>query len=313
MTNRPQVSVIMPAYNAERTISDSIRSVKSQTLTDWELIILDDGSSDETLRLARTHAERDRRIRVISQRNSGPSIARNRGVEEARADVVAFLDADDRWAAERLAGCMRIFSREPDIGVVFSRTRFMDQLGERLGTLSPAFKKKLCIAQLMAENPACSTSNFVCRRAVFEDCGGFARDLHFAEDQEWLLRVALEGRWDICGVNAEWFFYRSSAESQSSDLEKMREGWGELMRRAMAAYPEQATPHYHIAYAPFHRYLARRALRMGRPSSALNYLGMAIRHEPLIILRQPKRTLLTLAGACLSCLPHPLFKELVAK
>ena len=312
MIRAPRFSIVMPAYNASATISDSIRSVQDQTLTDWELLVLDDGSSDDTLEIVRSHAELDRRIRVFSQDNSGPSVARNRGVKESNSDIIAFLDADDFWAPERLQGCMHIFESEPEIGVIFSRTRFMDEHGQQLGTLSPAFRD-LCISQFMAENPACSTSNFTCRREVFEDVGGFAEDLHFAEDQDWLLRVVLDGTWDVCGVNAEWFFYRSCASSQSSDLEQMRRGWEVLMRRALTAYPEKAALHHRVAYAPFHRYLARRALRMGSPSRALHYLGMAIRFEPLIILRQPKRTLLTLAGVCLSSLPHPIFKELVAK
>ncbi|MEL6956941.1 MAG: glycosyltransferase family 2 protein, partial [Pseudomonadota bacterium] len=163
------------------------------------------------------------------------------------------------------------------------------------------------------ENAVCSTSNIVCRRAVFEETGGFADGLNHAEDQDWLLRVALQGRWQIRGIDAEWFFYRSSEASQSADLEAMRRGWAEMVSRAKQAFPEAAELAARRAHGPIHRQLARRALRMGQPAAAFRYLWIALSRDPLLLARQPKRTLLTLAGACLSLIPHPKLKELVAQ
>jgi len=312
MSAQPAVSIIMPAYRAAQTLADSVRSVQDQTLPDWELIIVDDGSPDETASLASALAHKDERIRVIQQANAGPSAARNHGVRAAKSDVLAFLDADDFWAPERMDGMMAELVSNPRAGVLFSRTRFVDADTLKPGTLTPhnAF---LTAADIMAENAVCSTSNIVCRRAVFEQTGGFADGLNHAEDQDWLLRVALQGRWQIRGIDAEWFFYRSSEASQSADLDAMRRGWAEMVARAKQDFPGAAKNAARRAHGPIHRQLARRALRMGQPVAAFSYLWIALSRDPLLLARQPKRTLLTLAGACLSLIPHPKLKELVAQ
>ncbi len=312
MSQYPAVSVIMPAYNAASTIAASIQSVQAQSLKNWELIIVDDGSSDETAKVAQTLAEADTRICVIQRCNRGPSAARNAGADLARGCVLAFLDADDFWSADRLSGMLKTFRDEPEAGVLFSRTRFLDAQTLQPGTLTHHFDR-LTAADLMAENALCSTSNIVCLKSVFAESGGFKPGLHHAEDQDWLLRIALEDRWEIRGVDEEWFFYRSALDSQSADLEAMRAGWHRMVEAASELFPDTAPRAARRAFGPIHRQLARRALRMGRTADAINYLFMGLRRDPLMILRQPKRTGLTLLGACLTLLPHPTFKELVAK
>lgn len=312
MKNRPIVSVIMPAYCASSTIEASVDCLKNQILQNWELIVVDDGSPDETAAIVESLARSDARIRLIRQKNAGPSAARNTGVLHARAETLAFLDADDLWASERLEGMVSALASAPSAGVVFSRTRFVDAETLKPGTLTP-HRSCLNASDLMAENAVCSTSNIVCRDSVFRETGGFATGLHYAEDQDWLLRVALMGRWAIHGVDAEWFFYRSSENSQSSDLEAMRLGWLRMVERARVLFPEPADAAVRCAVGPIHRQLARRALRMGQARAAFRYLWMALQRDPLLIARQPKRTLLTLAGACLSLIPHPNLKELVVR
>ncbi len=312
MTCMPAISVIMPAYNASQTIAASIESLKSQTLQNWELIVVDDGSSDDTSQIALALAQQDPRICVVQRPNSGPSIARNRGVDLARADVLAFLDADDFWAPERLLGMLSKFDQEPSLGVAFSRTRFIDAKTLKPGTLTPHIPL-LTSADIMAENAVCSTSNIVCRKSVFMATGGFTAGLDYAEDQDWLLRVALEGNCEIAGVDAEWFFYRSSDDSQSANLQAMRNGWFQMVAAACLEYPEVAPAAACRAYGVSHRQLARRALRMGRPKTALHLLMSALRRDPGLLFRQPKRTGFTLVGALLSFIPNTKIKELVAK
>ncbi|GAB5454670.1 MAG: glycosyltransferase [Henriciella sp.] len=312
MSQQPAVSIIMPAYNAQSTISASIQSVRAQTLKNWELIIVDDGSQDETAATACEIARQDDRICVIQRTNQGPSVARNVGADLARANVIAFLDADDLWAADRLTGMLIKFRDEPGAGVLFSRTRFIDAETLEPGTLTP-FADQLSASDIMSENALCSTSNIVCLRRVFEETGGFTPGLNYAEDQDWLLRVALEGKWSIKGVDEEWFFYRSARESQSADLDAMRRGWFRMIEAAKKDFPEKAERAVKRALGPIHRQLARRALRMGQSSRAFEYLMIALRRDPLLLLRQPKRTGLTLIGTVLSFIPHPKLKELVAR
>ena len=99
----PLVSVIMPAYNAARFIEEAIRSVMAQTLTDWELLVLDDGSSDDTVRIAQTLAQTDSRIKVLpNEHNMGVARTRNRGFDLCRGRYVALLDSDDVWYPQKL-------------------------------------------------------------------------------------------------------------------------------------------------------------------------------------------------------------------
>ena len=312
MTRHPTVSIIMPAYRARDTIAESIRSVQAQTLSDWELIIVDDGSPDNTAQAAKDIAQTDPRICVVQRCNRGPSIARNSGVDLAQAEIIAFLDADDLWAPERLAGMVDVFVQNPRAGVLFSRTRFVDAETLKPGTLTP-FIPTLSATDIACENALCSTSNIVCRSSIFTEIGGFRPGLNYAEDQDWLFRVALSENWDIQGVDREWFFYRSSPASQSGDLEAMRLGWSRMIETATEIYPDNATKAASKAYGPIHRQLARRALRMGQSQAAVKYLRMALRHDPMLLIRQPRRTLLTIAGAALSFIPSSTLKELVAQ
>src|SRR5215204_696893 len=96
------VSVIMPAYNAGRYIAESVRSVQAQTFGGWELVVVDDGSADDTGEVVRRFAAADARVRYVRRPNGGQAAARNTGLAEARAPFVAFLDADDLWLPEKL-------------------------------------------------------------------------------------------------------------------------------------------------------------------------------------------------------------------
>ena len=100
---KPQVSVIMPAYNAGRFLEKAIRSVMAQTVTNWELLVLDDGSSDDTLIIAQRLAQADSRIRVLpNECNMGVAKTRNRGLDLCRGEYVALLDSDDVWYPQKL-------------------------------------------------------------------------------------------------------------------------------------------------------------------------------------------------------------------
>lgn len=107
----PKVSVIMPAYNVERYVAEGVRSVVGQSFDDWELVVVDDGSTDRTGEIVGSFAAKDRRIVLITQANAGVSVARNRGMEKARGEWVAFLDADDLWQPTYLE---RMLSRQAD-------------------------------------------------------------------------------------------------------------------------------------------------------------------------------------------------------
>jgi teichuronic acid biosynthesis glycosyltransferase TuaG len=137
----PLVSVITPTYNSEFFISETIDSVRSQTYTNWELIIVDDASSDKTVEILKKYAASDERIKYhILETNSGAAIARNTAIEKASGSFIAFLDADDLWKAEKLTKQISFMETE-NIEVCFSSYELMDEEGTSLGKMIKALPK----------------------------------------------------------------------------------------------------------------------------------------------------------------------------
>lgn len=119
----PEISVIVPVYNGESTILETLATVEQQTFTDWELLVINDGSCDRTLEQLQTI--RDRRLQIFSYPNAGVSVARNRGLAHARGELIAFLDADDLWTADKLELQLAALQQHPQAGVAYSWTQFL--------------------------------------------------------------------------------------------------------------------------------------------------------------------------------------------
>ena len=127
----PMVSVIMPAYNAERFVEDAIRSVIGQTVSDWELLVLDDGSSDKTAELVRRLAETDKRIRFLpNEKNMGVARTRNRGFDLCRGQYIALLDSDDVWHPEKLEKQL-LLANKTRADVVYCSYAIVDAIGNK--------------------------------------------------------------------------------------------------------------------------------------------------------------------------------------
>ena len=146
--NNPLVSVIMPAYNAEKYIDEAIDSVISQTFANWELIIVNDGSTDDTQKIVEAYVSSDTRIKLINQENKRLGAARNEGIKNANGEWVAFLDADDLWINTKLEKQLAAAAEQPDAGVIFTGgfTFYDDDLKTakpRNGAMSPMTKPKI--------------------------------------------------------------------------------------------------------------------------------------------------------------------------
>lgn len=122
MCKYPLISIIVPIYNTERYLEDCIKSVLSQTFTDWELVLVDDGSTDKSLDICYEMARDDNRIRVVHQKNSGVSKARKTGLEHSNGSFICFVDSDDALQPVALEAYSRIISCSPDIDIILSAT-----------------------------------------------------------------------------------------------------------------------------------------------------------------------------------------------
>ena len=174
----PFVSIIIPAYNCERFIGEAVESVRRQEYEPSEIIIIDDGSTDGTRSCIKSLGED---IRYVYQINRGPAAARNRSIAMAGGDVIAFLDADDYWPANKLKIQMERMNRNPKIEVVLGRIKCT-------GLLTEADRK---IRFETADNTMISIclGSGIFRKSVFDKVGLFDESLRHYEDHDWFLRA----------------------------------------------------------------------------------------------------------------------------
>jgi teichuronic acid biosynthesis glycosyltransferase TuaG len=150
------ISIIMPTYNSEKYINKTILSVKNQTYSNWELIIIDDCSTDDTKQFVETFLENDERIKYVRlEKNSGAAVARNKGVEIASGDYLAFLDSDDIWLPNKLERQLNFMF---DNGYLFSSTNYeyVDEHGQSMGRITKSYEK-LDYHGLLKHGPGNST------------------------------------------------------------------------------------------------------------------------------------------------------------
>ncbi|MGQ4649262.1 glycosyltransferase [Lyngbya aestuarii] len=294
----PLVSVIIPAYNAAQFLAEAIESVISQTFTDWELLVIDDGSTDSTASLVQRYSQQDYRVRLFSQVNQGVSYTRNLGVEMTQGKFIAFLDADDRWLPDKLAVQIKFLNERSDVGISFGRVKFISYDGNFTGQFSTGRLTEIKPEYLLYENPTTTTSNWVVRREVFQCCGGLDQSMSYSEDVDWLFRVMLKKQWQIEGIDQILMCYRTNSTGLSSELYRMEDGWNLLISKAMNQAPELVSKHYSLAKAVHLRYFARRAIRLKLPSQVgVSFVNRALQSDWRLLFKEPRRTLLTVVAA----------------
>lgn len=181
------ISVVIPLYNKERNIATTLRTVFNQTFQDFEIVIVNDGSTDDSV--AEVEKTKDSRIRLFHQNNAGVSVARNRGIDEAKGEFIAFLDADDEWKPDYLATQMALAKQYRQCDVFACNYEFRDTEGqvkptilrkipfvEETGILSNYFEVASC-----SHPPICSISIMV-RKSAIQSIGGFPVGIKSGED-----------------------------------------------------------------------------------------------------------------------------------
>lgn len=174
-TPLPLVSVIIPVYNGERFLAEAIESVLAQTYQNYEVIVVDDGSTDNSPEIARSYPS----VRFIKQEHAGTAAARNRGVMLAAGEYLAFLDADDLWMPNKLRLQMEEFDADPSLAIV---TGLVEQF------LMPGLEGRFSIPASPQEGY--SAVALVIKRAVLERTGGFIEATASAETIAWFVRLA---------------------------------------------------------------------------------------------------------------------------
>ena len=226
---QPVVSVVIPTYNRVNYVLQTLDSVFAQTFTDFEIIVVNDGSSDDTAARLRPLAETGR-IRYLEQPNAGHAAARNRGLAEVRGEFVAFLDDDDLWPLDKLAWQVAILREEPGVDVVYGQRTIMDGDGEpHPGEHAPEGE---VLAQFASQGWIQSPGQVLIRRTALTRTGGFDPAFWGTEDWDLWLRLARSSRFRYRARPA--LIYRRHATNTTNNFLRMWENGHAVIRKNFA-------------------------------------------------------------------------------
>jgi glycosyltransferase involved in cell wall biosynthesis len=293
----PRVSVVVPVYNRGASLRWTLESVLAQSYPSFEVIVVDDGSSDDSAACVASHYPGVRLLR--QERNRGAAAAVNRGVAAARGELIAFLDSDDVWSPDKLTLQVEDFDLHPEAVISFTDITYgRSGVGPLYSWLYPLDPERL-LEQLMEENPALPSALMV-RRGDFERVGGYAEDIGSAFDRDLLLRLAVLGPFRFLPVPLVRRVVRADALSRPSiQFDRHFDLVVERFLGRPEGVPWRAKARYLFAYQNY-RIGARRALA-GDWRRGLSYIGKGVRQDPLVPFRNPpgRRLVRTMLGSAL--------------
>jgi hypothetical protein len=267
-----RVSVVIPAYNAAATLERAVLSALAQDRPALEIVIVDDGSTDETPRVI---AALGGRARALRQPNQGVSAARNAGIRAAAGDLIAFLDADDEWLAGKTRRQLELLERHPEAGLVYGQALRIDRQGRECGIL-PRDEGPDSYPHLFHSNRI-PTSTVIARREALQRAGGFNPGLRVAEDYDLWLRIAADV--PFVGLREPVARYFDHGRGLSQDAEDRYRAHLEILERAPLRPElgvdriarERSRAHYEFR-------LGRLAAREGRHAEAAARFASVLRH-----------------------------------
>jgi GT2 family glycosyltransferase len=240
VSDTPRFSVVIPAYNAAATIGETIGSVLAQSERDLELIVVDDGSTDETPTLVRELARDDDRLDLVEQPNAGTAGARNTGLRRASGQLVAFVDNDDLWMPTYLAEMASALEARPDAGFAYCDAWVLDHARLRLRRVTelqsrppppPSATREEVLRALARENFVMSSTTI--RRDVLLAADGFSLDVRGTDDYDLWLRIVLAGHTAVRAGAQPLLIQRDRSDSQSKDFRHMDLGLRAVLERVI--------------------------------------------------------------------------------
>lgn len=295
----PAVSVIVPCYNVERFVAQALESVRQQTMLSFEVLVIDDGSTDATRERVLEVCAADTRFRLITKLNGGVSSARNLGLDAARGRFIAFLDADDYWQPEKLAKHLAHFERHPAVAVSYCATQFVDPEGHLLHVRVPQLHN-LDDYYLYCRNPLTNGSVGVFRQEIFQK-HRFDEAKPRNNDVDCWLRIAFTepGKWLFEGIPETLTYYRVTPASLSTAAQAHLSACQDTWAKSRTYAPAIAARYAGLAEAFQLRFYARRAVAECDMSASRRYIFSALRSSPTILFREGGVTLQTLLASLL--------------
>jgi glycosyltransferase involved in cell wall biosynthesis len=236
MRNNPLVSVIIPCFNYGQFVGEAIQSVLNQTYPDLEVIVVDDGSTDTTRDVV--YSFRDPRIRYVYQENAGENVARNTGIQQARGEFIAFLDADDLWLPQKLEKQLRLFEEDPEVGLAYCLFSYFDS---ESGNVVGFHKEYKCfrgnVLEKLYEKNFIGSPTPVIKRDVFEKTGLFETDDQSVDDWTLWTKIAFHYKIDyVPEVLAKYRIHIGAMSYRTAD--EYRKWRSNYLQRMAAQFPE---------------------------------------------------------------------------
>lgn len=275
----PLVSVIVPAWNSQWTLRQTLESVAAQTCREIEIVIVDDGSTDGTAAVAEAFCASEPRAKLVGKKNGGLAAARNCGIENSRGDWVAPMDADDVWHPTKIEKQLRVARSSPEpVGFVYCWYRQIDGEGRILSSGPRVALSGRILNQLAYFNAVENGSALLLSRKAVDDVGGYDESLPAYEDVMLQLRIA--ERWRIALVPEHLVGWRRHSTNMSSDIDL-------IARCARQVYRQLLSDHL-LDYPGIARWVAGRNAfdtaeqrgAAGRPLAALGWLSESLRRDP---------------------------------
>lgn len=263
----PAVSVVIPAYNADWCVGKAIDSVLAQGFRDFEVIVVNDGSTDDTATVLSAYGDA---IRVVHQANGGLSNARNTGIRESRGELIAFLDADDWWLPGKLEKQMTLMESCPEVGFTSTTARVEDPDGRLVNIWACAQWQGPFLVHLFGSNAdvAGSGSAVIAKRSLFKQVGGFDESLRSLEDIDMWMRLAAVAAYTC--IEEPLAVILKHTSSMSRNLEVMRDAAIRVMEKNRHLLPaSHQGAYWRACMAGIHGDYAKWRYRAGQRSAAL--------------------------------------------
>ena len=274
-TQTPTVSIIIPTYNRAHLIGEALESVFAQTYLDYEVIVVDDGSTDDTREVLKSYGKR---IRVVYQENQGISAARNRGISVSMGCYIAFLDSDDVWLPEKLERQVSYLDQHPAVALLYSRMRYtyVEKQGRERIVPEKAF---VTVEELLSESNCIPTSCAVVRKDSLDKVGLFDPALPIAEDFDLWLRIGR--RYEIGFQDEILGEHRRHALNTTENLEKVYRGYWKLYEKVVKEFGSKLRNRRDIEQreAKFRYLLGAHLFKSGRSKEAVGLIAGALRQN----------------------------------
>ena len=306
---KPKVSIIIPVLNCEQYIAQAIKSALNQSFQDFEIMVVDGASADRTPLIVKEFSERDKRINFVNQLNPGLASARNYGVEIAKGDYIAFLEADDLWHPDKLLLQVKCLESKPDVGLVSCYSAVIDENSLLLGWRLGVDMNGMVYKRVIERNPISTCSIPLIRRECLQNVGLFDERIKYIDDAE--LWIRFTRKFPIATIPKALVGYRRWSSNRSTDYKGMIEDGEFVLEKVFKKDPALTKSFYNFCISRNASTITGMCIIDGRYKEARESLIHSIKKSKIALLTDFRMLGIALLVILTSIIPPIIFKKTV--